>query len=102
MPSLLIRNLRTVVTCDDGDRVLEGVDLLARDGVIQAIGPDLSADAAANRWRDLSRLRRAGRKGSTQDYELLALFSGWITRVRETRGQYEQSLLPPPLKSHRI
>ena len=63
---------------------------------------DLSADAAANRWRDLNRLRRAGRKGSTQDYELLALFSGWITRVRETRGQYEQSLLPPPLKSHRI
>ncbi|MDY3281973.1 8-oxoguanine deaminase [Dysosmobacter sp.] len=45
MSSLLIRNLRTVVTCDDGDRVLEGVDLLARDGVIQAIGPHLPADA---------------------------------------------------------
>ena len=45
MSSLLIRSLRTVVTCDDGDRVLEGVDLLARDGVIQAIGPDLSAEA---------------------------------------------------------
>ena len=45
MFSLLIRNLRTAVTCDDGDRVLEGVDLLAQDGVIRAMGPDLSANA---------------------------------------------------------
>ena len=45
MSSLLIRNLRTVVTCDDGDRVLEGVDLLAQDGVIRAMSPNLSADA---------------------------------------------------------
>ena len=45
MSSLLIRNRRTVVTCDDGDRGLEVVGLLARYGVVQASGPGLSAAA---------------------------------------------------------
>ena len=45
MASLLIRNLHTAVTCDDGDRVLQHVDLLCRDGVIAALGPDLACEA---------------------------------------------------------
>lgn len=36
--SLLIRNIRHLVTCDDQDRVLEHVNVLIRDGVIAAIG----------------------------------------------------------------
>lgn len=38
--SLLIRNIRHLVTCDDQDRVLEHVNVLIRDGVIAAIGAD--------------------------------------------------------------
>ena len=45
MASLLIRNLHTAVTCDDGDRVLQHVDLLCRDGVIAALGVDLACQA---------------------------------------------------------
>ena len=45
MASLLIRNLHTAVTCDDGDRVLQNVDLLCRDGVIAALGPNLACEA---------------------------------------------------------
>ena len=45
MASLLIRNLHTAVTCDDGDRVLQNVDLLSRDGVIAALGPNLACEA---------------------------------------------------------
>ena len=45
MASLLIRNLHTAVTCDDGDRVLQHVDLLCRDGVIEALGPNLACEA---------------------------------------------------------
>ena len=41
MASLLLRNLNTVVTCDDADTILDHVDLYCEDGVIQAIGPDL-------------------------------------------------------------
>ena len=41
MSSLLIRNLQTVVTCDDQDRMLHGVDLYAENGVIRAIGANL-------------------------------------------------------------
>ena len=35
MPSLMIRNLQTVVTCDDADSVLSQVDLYCEDGVIR-------------------------------------------------------------------
>nr|WP_326215012.1 8-oxoguanine deaminase [uncultured Oscillibacter sp.] len=45
MASLLIRNFHTAVTCDDGDRVLQQVDLLCRDGVIAALGPNLACEA---------------------------------------------------------
>ena len=35
MSSLLLRNLRSVITCDDGDTVLEHTDLYCEDGVIR-------------------------------------------------------------------
>ena len=37
-PSLLLRNISHLVTCDDQGRVLENVNLLIRNGVITAIG----------------------------------------------------------------
>ena len=45
MSSLLLRNLRSVITCDDGDTVLEHTDLYCEDGVIRAMGPDLAQTA---------------------------------------------------------
>lgn len=45
MSTLLLRNIRAAVTCDDGDRCLEGIDILCRDGFIQEMGPALSAQA---------------------------------------------------------
>ena len=42
MPELLIRNAQTIVTMDDDRRVLSDADILLRDGVIAAIGPNLS------------------------------------------------------------
>lgn len=47
MSSLLIRNLNTLVTCDDGDRVLNAVDLYCEGGFIRAIGPGLPQNADA-------------------------------------------------------
>ena len=41
MPSLMIRNLSALVTCDDSGAVLQNVDLYCRNGVIEAIGPGL-------------------------------------------------------------
>ena len=41
MSSLLIKNLRSIVTCDQEDRVLSGVDLYCENGFIRAIGPEL-------------------------------------------------------------
>ncbi|MBQ1804972.1 MAG: 8-oxoguanine deaminase [Oscillospiraceae bacterium] len=41
MSSLLIQNIRTLVSCDDSDTVYENVDLYAEDGFIRAIGPAL-------------------------------------------------------------
>ena len=46
MSSILLKNIRSLVTCDDGDRILNNVDLLVKDGVIAAIGEDLSAPEA--------------------------------------------------------
>lgn len=45
MSSLLIRGLSAVVTCDEGDTVLENTDLLCEDGVIRALGTDLPTSA---------------------------------------------------------
>ena len=40
MSTLLIKNARYVVSCDDSDTLYERVNLLIRDGVIASIGPD--------------------------------------------------------------
>ena len=42
MSTLLIRNIRTLVSCDEYDTVYENVDLYAEDGFIRAIGNDPS------------------------------------------------------------
>ncbi len=44
MQRLLLKNLRAIVTCDDGGRVLRHADLLIEDGVVHAMGQGLSAD----------------------------------------------------------
>ena len=41
MRSLLVKNLQSIITCDQEDRVLSGVDLYCEDGFIRALGPDL-------------------------------------------------------------
>ena len=41
MSTLLIKNIRTLVSCDDADTVYEHVDLYAEDGFIRTIGKGL-------------------------------------------------------------
>ena len=41
MSTLLLKNLHTVVTCDNADQILHSVDFYCEDGFICAIGPDL-------------------------------------------------------------
>ena len=43
MNEFLIRNATTVLTMDDTDRELSGVDILVRNGVIAGIGPKLNS-----------------------------------------------------------
>lgn len=38
MSTLLIKNLRSLITCDDADRIVNDTDLLIKDGVIAMIG----------------------------------------------------------------
>ena len=45
MSTLMLRNLQTLITCDDADRILEHVDLYCEDGWIRAIGPHLPQTA---------------------------------------------------------
>jgi Cytosine deaminase and related metal-dependent hydrolases len=45
MSSLLVRNLKALISCADDDALLEGVDLYCEDGWIRAIGPDLPQTA---------------------------------------------------------
>lgn len=45
MSTLLIKNIKTLVSCDDADTVYKNVDLYAEDGVIRAIGSSLSQTA---------------------------------------------------------
>ncbi|MCI2056853.1 MAG: 8-oxoguanine deaminase [Oscillibacter sp.] len=45
MSSLLIKNLNTLVTCDDQDSVREKVDLFIKNGIICSIGPNLEKTA---------------------------------------------------------
>ena len=42
---MLLRNLRTILTCDDGDAVLEHTDLYCENGIIRGLGPDLPQTA---------------------------------------------------------
>ena len=46
MSTLLLRNVDTLVTCDDADQVLRQVDLYCEDGCIREIGPNLDRTAA--------------------------------------------------------
>ncbi|NRB17334.1 MAG: 8-oxoguanine deaminase [Rhodobacteraceae bacterium] len=41
MSEILIQNADTIITMDDGGRVYHGADLLIRDGVVAAVGPNL-------------------------------------------------------------
>ncbi|MGL4736687.1 MAG: 8-oxoguanine deaminase [Cellulosilyticaceae bacterium] len=43
MKRLLIKNIHTLVTCDEADHVLHQVNLYAEDGVIQSIGQEMPA-----------------------------------------------------------
>ena len=45
MSTLLIRGISQLVTCDDGDRILKGVDLFCEDGFIRQIGAHLDVRA---------------------------------------------------------
>ncbi len=45
MSTLLIRNIAQLVTCDDGDRILQNVDLYCADGFIKTIGAGLDVPA---------------------------------------------------------
>ena len=50
MKTLLIKQIASLVSCDDEDRVYENVDLYAENGVIRAIGQNL--DKAADETID--------------------------------------------------
>lgn len=41
--TMLIKNVKYLVTCDDEDRVLKGVNVYVRDGVIESIGTEVQA-----------------------------------------------------------
>lgn len=43
--SLLFKNIRHLISCDDQDQIYEGVDLLVRDGVIETIDKQLQEEA---------------------------------------------------------
>ena len=45
MQRLLIRNIKTLVSCDEQDTVYENIDLYAENGIIRAIGPKLDRQA---------------------------------------------------------
>lgn len=45
MSTLMIRNISALVTCNDADELLNGVDLYCEDGVIRAIGKQLPQKA---------------------------------------------------------
>ena len=40
MKTLLVKNIRTLVSCDANDNVYENVNLLCKDGLIEYIGPE--------------------------------------------------------------
>ena len=42
--TLLVKNVKHLVTCDGDDRLLDGVDVFIRDGVIGGIGQETAED----------------------------------------------------------
>lgn len=44
MSSVLIRNIRSLITCDDSDSILNDVDILIENNLITAIGHNLAED----------------------------------------------------------
>jgi len=52
----LLKNIHTLVTCDDADRVLHGIDLLIDGSAIQKIGRLEEAESAADRIINASNL----------------------------------------------
>jgi len=44
--SVLFKNILSLVTCDDSDRMLTHADMLVKNGVIAAIGENISAEGA--------------------------------------------------------
>ena len=45
MSTLLIRNISTLVTCDDLDQILHKIDMYVENGTIIEIGPNLTRQA---------------------------------------------------------
>ena len=45
MRTLLIRNIRALISCDENDTLYRNVDLYSEDGIIRAIGENLSYNA---------------------------------------------------------
>ncbi len=52
---ILIKNARAIITCNDGDQVLENADLLVEGKIITAVGPNLPAEGV-DRVVDASRM----------------------------------------------
>ena len=67
MATLLVRNLQTMITCDDSDAVLNHVDLYCEDGVIRAIGPNLPQAADTGQGHGTDRALVAGLLGMKPD-----------------------------------
>ena len=61
MSTLLIKNIRTLVSCDSADTVYENVDLYAENGFIKAIGASL--DRKADKTIDASHMLCYPRSG---------------------------------------
>ena len=45
MSTLLLKNLNTLITCDDADQILHNVDVYCEDGWIRAMGEHLPQTA---------------------------------------------------------
>ena len=60
MSTLLIKNIRTLVSCDSADTVYENVDLYAEDGFIKEIGAKL--DRKADKTIDASHMLKDMKK----------------------------------------
>ena len=69
MSTLLVKNARYIVSCDDQDTLYERVHLFVEDGVISSIGPQLrQADQVIDAMKEVGdlmdvSLRETGRGG---------------------------------------